>query len=204
MDRSEENWSFLQGSSLRSDFWDPIKYIRLGREGWYLSLGGEFRPMYEFDKNYNWGQGPQDDNGFYLNRLIGSAGFHFGSHARVFFELKSGLEFGRNGGPRPSIDEDKLDLSQLFVDVPVSKERLPFVIRVGRQELNYGDGSLLAIRELNVRREFDGIKLLFRPEGWSVDAFAMRPVTIKPGFFDDPPDHEQTFQADSITDTWTL
>jgi Alginate export len=204
MDRSEENWSFLQGSSLRSDFWYPIKYIRLGREGWYLSLGGEFRPMYEFDKNNNWGEGPQDDNGFYLNRLIGSAGFHFGSHARVFFELKSGLEFGRNGGPRPSIDEDKLDLSQLFVDVPVSKERLPFVIRVGRQELNYGDGSLLAIRELNVRREFDGIKLLFRPEGWSVDAFAMRPVTIKPGFFDDPPDHEQTFQADSITDTWTL
>ncbi|HYL98619.1 MAG TPA: alginate export family protein, partial [Blastocatellia bacterium] len=65
-------------------------------------------------------------------------------------------------------------------------------IRVGRQELNYGDGSLLAIRELNVRREFDGIKLLFRPEGWSVDAFAMRPVSIKPGFFDDPPDHEQT------------
>jgi len=49
MDRSEENWSFLQDSSLRSDFWDPIKYIRLGREGWYLSLGGEFRPMYEFD-----------------------------------------------------------------------------------------------------------------------------------------------------------
>jgi hypothetical protein len=33
------------------------------------------------------------------------------------------------------------------------------------------DGSLLAIRELNVRREFDGAKLLFRPEGWSVDAF---------------------------------
>jgi len=40
MDRSEENWSFLQDSSMRSDFWDPIKYIRLGREGWYLSLWG--------------------------------------------------------------------------------------------------------------------------------------------------------------------
>jgi hypothetical protein len=66
------------------------------------------------------------------------------------------------------------------VDVPVNKERLPLVIRVGRQELNYGDSSLLAIRELNVRREFDGIKLLFRPDGWSVDAFAMRPVTIRP------------------------
>jgi len=180
LDRSEENWSFLQDSSLRTDFWDPIKYFQLGREGWYLSLGGEFRPMYEFNKNYNWGEGPQDDNGLYLNRLIGSADFRFGSHARVFFELKSGLEFGRNGGPRPSIDEDKLDLSQLFVDVPLSKERLPLVIRVGRQELNYGDGSLLAIRELNVRREFDGVKLLFRPEGWSVDAFAMRPVCSAP------------------------
>lgn len=192
LDRSEEDWSFLRESSLRNDLWDPIKYIRLGREGWYLSVGGEFRPMYEFFKNYNWGAGPQDDDGFYLNRLIGHADVHFGNRARVFVEAKSSLEFGRNGGPRPSIDEDKLDLSQLFLDVSVSDEKLPLVIRVGRQELNYGEGTLLSVRELNVRREFDGFKLIFRGKNWRVDAFAVKPVIAKPGYFDDPPNHQQS------------
>ena len=67
-----------------------------------------------FYRNYNWGLGPQDDNGYYLNRFIGHADFHFGRQMRVFFELKSGVVAGRNGGPRPSQDEDKLDLKSAF------------------------------------------------------------------------------------------
>ncbi|MCI0537780.1 MAG: alginate export family protein [Verrucomicrobiales bacterium] len=194
MDRSDEDWSFLCDPALRADPWDPVKYIPLGREGWFLSLSGEFRPMYEFYKNYNWGTGPQDGNGFYLNRLIGHADFHFGETARVFFELKSGLVFSRNGGPRPSIDKDNLEVSQLFFDLNLhlGKSRLPLTVRLGRQELNYGESTLVSIRELNVRREFDGVKLVFRPEGWKLDAFAVKPVQVKPGFFDDPPDHAQT------------
>lgn len=194
LDRSEEDWSFLRDRKVRADLWDPIKYIPLGREGWFLSLGGEFRPMYEFFRNYNWGAGPQDTSGFYLSRFLGHADFHLGDRVRAFFELKSGVVLGRDGGPRPSIDEDKLDLSQLFLDINlhVGVKKVPFTIRAGRQELNYGEGTLLSIRELNVRREFDGLKLVLHHGGWKVDAFAMRPVQVKPRFFDDPPDHTQT------------
>jgi hypothetical protein len=38
LDRSEEDRQFLQDPSQREDFWDPLKYIPLGREGWYLTV----------------------------------------------------------------------------------------------------------------------------------------------------------------------
>ena len=36
---------------------------------------------------------------------------------------------------------------------------VPIAARVGRQDFNYGDGSLVSLRDLNIRRPFDGIKL---------------------------------------------
>jgi hypothetical protein len=54
LDRSEEDWQFLRDPSRREDFWDPLKYIPLGREGWYLTLAREIRPFYEIHHNHNW------------------------------------------------------------------------------------------------------------------------------------------------------
>jgi len=95
-----------------------------------------------------------------LNRLIGHADMHLGTRVRVFAEFQSGLEFGRNGGPRPVVDQDKLDVSQLFLELnPSTQKDTPAIsLRLGRQELNYGEGTLISTRELNVRRPFDGIK----------------------------------------------
>ncbi len=196
LDRSEEDWSDLcRHANSRDDFWDPLKCIRLGRPFWYVSFGAELRASYEVYRNYNWGSGPQDGNGYYLNRLISHGDFHLGPSVRIFAELQSGLEFGRNGAPRPAIDEDKLDLSQLFLELRSSTQqhKIPIEVRVGRQNLNYGDGSLVSIRDLNVRRPFDGIKLMLRPHDWGIDVFAAKPVVTSPGFFDDTPDHTQTF-----------
>jgi len=125
---------------------------------------------------------------------MGHADVHLGKCARVFSELKSGLETGRNGGPRPSQDEDKLDINQLFVDLSphADKDRPLTTVRIGRQELNYGEGTLLAIRELNVRRTFDGVKVILQPLAWRIDALVMRPAQTTTGFFDDTPDPSQT------------
>jgi hypothetical protein len=95
------------------DFWDPLKCIGLGRPLWYVSFGTELCGSYEVYRNYNWGSGPQDRNGHYLNRLISHGDFHLGPSVRILAELQSGLEFGRNGGPRPAIDEDRPGVSQL-------------------------------------------------------------------------------------------
>ncbi len=45
--RENEDWSFLRDTSLRQDIWDPLKYIRLGSDDWYLTIGGEVREVFE-------------------------------------------------------------------------------------------------------------------------------------------------------------
>jgi Alginate export len=196
LDRSEEDWSTLcRQVNGRRDLWDPFKCVERRRPFWYASFGAELRGSYEVYRDYNWGSGPQARSGYYLNRLIGHADFHLGQSARIFAELQSGLELGRNGGPSPSIDEDKLDLSQLFLELRPStrQHRVPIAARIGRQDFNYGDGSLVSLRDLNVRRPFDGIKLILQRQDWRIDLFAAKPIVTSPGFFDDAPDHTQTF-----------
>jgi hypothetical protein len=193
LDRSEEDWQFLQDSSQREDFWDPLKYVPLARKGWYLTLAVEIRPFYEIYRRYNWGAGPQDGNGYYLQRMMGSTDFHLGDRIRVFVEFRSGDVFGRKGGPRPSQDKDTLDVSQAFAGLTLihGDHKPKLELKLGRQELNYGEGSLLAIRELNVRRTFDGVKTIIRPSDWRIDLLAFRPGLIKPGVFNDGIDSSQ-------------
>src|SRR5260370_34234961 len=46
--RQDEDWTFLRDKNLRQDFWDPIKYIRLGSKAdWYMTIGGEARETWE-------------------------------------------------------------------------------------------------------------------------------------------------------------
>src|SRR5437879_8561173 len=58
--REDDDWSFLANPAERQDFWDRIKYIplRSGRNGWFLSMGGEAREIWEQIGNENWGEQP--------------------------------------------------------------------------------------------------------------------------------------------------
>src|SRR5436190_15636803 len=114
--RYDESYAYLKDSSRRADLLDPIKFIPFTTNGdWYLTLGGEIRARYEYYHNSLWGRGPQDDNGYLLQRYMFHADLHVGEYFRFFSQFKSGLEDGRNGGPRPT-DEDQFDLNQAFVD----------------------------------------------------------------------------------------
>jgi hypothetical protein len=193
--RYDENYAYLSDSALRTDFLDAIKFIPLSKSGEsYLTLGGEIRERYEYYHNSQWGLGPQDDNGYLLQRYMIHADAHLGEWFRVFGQLKSGLEDGRSGGPRPP-DEDKFDLHQAFFDVRIPfAEAASFTFRAGRQELAYGSSRLVSFREgPNVRQSFDGAKGILKFADWQVDAFAVKPVNTKPGVFDDDPDPDRNF-----------
>jgi len=190
--RQDENWSFLKDPSLRQDFWDPIKYIPLGAEGWFLTIGGEAREAFEQVGNDNWGKQPYT-NTFFLERYMLHTDWHLGKYVRAFVQLKSGLESFRTGGPRP-IDEKKLDFEAAFVEVGATSGDNWVVLQAGRQELNYGSGRLVSVREgPNVRQSFDGAKLKGKAGEWRVDLFATRPDIDKPGFFNNIPDHQTAF-----------
>src|SRR4029077_10003539 len=129
----EEDWRALQGVD-RTDIWDPVKFVSLSADGTTsLSLGGEARATYERFGNPNFGLTPPDPAGYLLQRYLLHTDLHVGSRVRVWTEFNSSLENGRIGGPRPVIDEDKLDLHQAFVDVTVGVTGpSPAVLRVGR------------------------------------------------------------------------
>ena len=151
--RYDENYAYLRDPAGRADYLDAIKFIPLNPNGdWYLTLGGEIRERYEYYHNSLWGRGPQDDNGYLLQRYMVHADAHFGDYFRIFTQLKSGLEEGRNGGPRPT-DRDDVDLNQAIFDVRVPlAEADSLTFRAGRQELAYGSSRLISAREApNVR-----------------------------------------------------
>jgi hypothetical protein len=199
--RDQEDWSFLANPALREDFWDPIKYIPLGCDGCYLTVGGEVREVFEQVGNDNWGKQPYM-NAFVLQRYMLHSDWHLGRHVRFFVQLKSGLESFRQGGPRP-IDEKKLDFEAAFFEIGTTQRKNWAVLRVGRQELNYGSGRVVSIREgPNVRQSFDGVKIRSKAGAWNVDAFAVRPDTDNPGFFDNAPDHRTAFWGVYATRPW--
>ena len=192
--REDEDWSFLRDRTLRQDFWDPIKYIplRSGARDWYLTIGGEAREVWEQIGNDNWGQQPYM-NGYLNQRYMLSFDFHIGKHVRTFVELKSGLNSFRRSGPRP-IDEKKLDFQAAFLEVGTSKGADSVALRVGRQELEYGSGRLIDVREgPNVRLSFDGFMVRNKIDAWQIDGFAVRPDLDNPGFFDNAPNHQVGF-----------
>ncbi len=186
--RAEEDWSPLRNRALRTDWLDELKYIPLGSaEGRYLSIGGEIRPWYEMYRNELWGSAPRDTNGFFLQRFMFHADLHWSRSLRVFTQVKSGIESGRNGGPRGP-DEDRLDLHQAFVEWRTEKSSL----RVGRQELMLGSQRLITVREgPNVRQAFDAIRWTVPAGRWKVDLIAARPTETRRGVFDDRPENSR-------------
>src|ERR1700756_5694155 len=192
--REDDDWSFLADPAKRQEFWDPIKYIRLrsGRNDWFLSMGGEAREVWEQIGNDNWGQQPFM-NGYFNQRYMLYFDVHYGKHVRTFLELKSGLNSYRIGGPRP-IDEKKLDFQTAFFEVGTGDDRNWIKFRAGRQEMEYGSGRIIDVREgPNVRLSFDGFKVKTGIGSWQIDGFAMRPDLDKPGFFNNAPNHSVGF-----------
>ena len=192
--REDDDWSFLADPAQRQEFWDPIKYIRLrpDRNDWFLSMGGEAREVWEQIGNDNWGQQPFM-NGYFNERYMLHFDLHYGKHVRTFVELKSGINSYRIGGPRP-IDEKKLDFQAGFLELGTSSGSNSISLRAGRQELEYGSGRLIDVREgPNVRLSFDGFMVKSRLDAWQVDGFAVRPDLDNPGFFDNAPNHAVGF-----------
>lgn len=195
VNRQDEDWRTMRDPARRADWSDELKYIPLrNRENWFVSIGGEWRPFYERYRNENWGAEPPDPNGYLLNRFLLHADFHFGGRVRFFGQLQSGITASRRGAARPS-EKDTLDVLQAFADVKWNfKSERSLTLRAGRQELSYGSGRLVSIREgANVRQTFDGAKLRLNAGKWRVDGFVVKPVENAPGVFDDAPVSSQTF-----------
>ena len=193
LNRVDEDYSYLRDETKRTELWDRIKYLPLNKTGtWFLSLGGEARERYEYFNHFNWGQDPQDNDGYLMQRYFLHGDLHLGDNVRLFSQLQSSLEDGRKGGPRPA-DKDELDLHQAFLDLKLKlggEDSL--TLRSGRQELAYGSQRIISVREgPNVRQSFDGFRAMYRAGDVRVDGFATKPAQTRRYVFDDGPDNSQ-------------
>jgi hypothetical protein len=176
-----KDYSYLANLANRTEPLDVIKYIPLFNWGlsYFVTLGGDIREQYEFIQNDNFGLGSVNNHGYWLQRLMTYSDWHFGPFLRVFVQLKSSEEEGREPGPRPT-DRKRFDINQAFIDFSYPRTVLPadqayLTLRLSRQEIDFGDERLLAVREgPNTRQSFDGARLILtRPKAvWTSLGYA--------------------------------
>jgi len=74
--------------------------------------------------------------------------------------------------------DDAFDLRQAYIEIS-NYEKCPWGLKIGRQELSYGDERLVGSFDWsNFTRTFDAAKLMYKGHGFSIDAFSSTPVVI--------------------------
>ena len=154
-----------------------------------ISISGEVRMRGEYFDHMRLGES-SPSSGYLLQRYTLNTDVVLGDRVRLFTSLESGLEDGRVGGPRPSVDEDRLFFHEGFLELRSRRVRPLADLRIGRHELNLGSGRLISSRDLpNVQQNFDGVRLLVSPASWQVNVLALKYSETNQGVFDDYPNH---------------
>ncbi len=185
--RFEESYTQLADSP--KTFYNRFKFMPLSKsKATYVSFGGSARAEYVDFNNEDWGLYGIGHNYFLLQRYDLHADLHIGARFRIFGQLRSAWENGRKNGPRP-IDADHLNIQNLFADIKaIQTASSSLTVRLGRQELDYGSGRLISVREgPNLRLYFTGAKAVFSSKNLQIDAFAMMADTVNTGTFDNKP-----------------
>jgi len=181
--RFEEDYRNLSDSA--KNFYNRLKYSQISRGlALSLSFGGEIRSEWAVKVDENWISN-QGFNHSFLNRYALHAGVNYDHKFRFFVQLNSSLENGSHYAVSTS-DEDKLNVQNLFLDYDFSSTSAQqLLLRIGRQELDYGSGRLISVRDGNNSRQyFTGLKFSYGKPQVKIDAFVLAADRINPGLFD--------------------
>ncbi|SHM09335.1 Alginate export [Chitinophaga jiangningensis] len=182
--RYNEDYSFLKNDTVRK-WYQQMKYSSFSDSGHaFISFGGEVRFQYFYVHNEEWGEAPEDEDGYTLNRLLFHTDVHLGKWFRAFAQLQSSMA---NSKPATSpVDEDPLELHQAFADIQALSKHTKLIFRLGRQELMYGSQRLVSVRESpNNRQSFDAARVLLQSGHYNTAAFYGNYVAAKKGIFND-------------------
>lgn len=161
-----------------------------------LDLGGQFRSRYvsqtyfavpgagattvDFRANT-----PHSENDFLLLRTRVHAGYTPADWLSIYGEGQNSSSTGDRRNPNLQSD-GPFDLHQGYVRLGGAQD-LPLSLKIGRQELIYGDERLVGGFDWdNIGRSFDTAKLRFEQPTFWVDAFTGRVVLPNDNEFDQP------------------
>jgi hypothetical protein len=114
---------------------------------------------------------------YYLNRLRLQADVLPTRWLRAVVQVQDARVAGFSAPVAPATAFNELDLRLAFVDVKHAPSSTAW--RLGRQELQFGDGRLVAPSDWgNVTRTFDAIAMRWTRQQWTVTSFAAAVVAI--------------------------
>lgn len=163
-----------------------------------LDVGGQMRLRYHHE--IGMGQdvsGPgvlrfeDTEHDFLLSRLRLYTNWKLSDDVRFYVEgiLADVTDDDDTYLPR-NIDRNFGDFLNAFVDLGLTDEA---TLRIGRQELLYGDQRLVSPLDwANTRRTFEGIKLITKHDDWTIDGFYTHFVPVIPNRLDEA-DYKQPF-----------
>lgn len=158
-------------------------------------IGGQFRLRAHFEQNHRGlGLTGRDDQFLlYRTRLYGD--FQLTENIRFYAEMIDAESTNEDFNPRP-IEVNRTDMQNLFFDAKlVNIAGSNLVGRVGRQEILLGaQRQVSPLDWANTRRTFDGGRLMWKNDKWSIDSFWLQPMRIDDSSFDSP-DRDQEFMG---------
>lgn len=161
-------------------------------------IGAQVRVRYEVKDNFAIPGAPGSldfrdhgadvDNSFFLLRVRPRIGYT----GEWFSAMVEGRHSSTTGDDRnPNLESDgPMDLHQAYVTIGNHKE-FPLSLKVGRQELSYGDERLIgAFAWNNIGRTFDAAKLRWQNPWFAADIFTSKVVVPDEGNFNVSNDYD--------------
>lgn len=144
-----------------------------------VKIGGQFRARYGYQDPRGYTNNPQlsEDFDLLLLRTRINLMFPVKENLLVFIQPQDSRIAGQesevaSNDTNVGIHQAYLEYTKLF--------NAPFSLKIGRQELYYGDGRLVSPMDFdNVGRSWDGMKLQYQWKEWSTDVFW---TTLREGF----------------------
>lgn len=154
------------------------KPISLKNEEVTLKIGMESRYRLEYRDDFNLIDERYEDDAVNLFRNRLSADLKVKAQGstrsyRFFVEGQTAHSFAESGLNKTNLFVNELDLRQLFVEIDRPFRDIPVTVKVGRQELAYGDERFVGpLNWTNTARVFDAVKTVYSPWAWlQMDAF---------------------------------
>ncbi len=142
----------------------------------------------DFRDNLSTSPGADNDNAFFATKLRLRAGYT-AEWFNVLAEARSSETFSDDRRPSPE-EDGPVDLHQAYVTVGNHKQ-FPLSLKVGRQELTYGDERLVgAFAWNNVGRVFDAAKVRWQNSLFAADFFSGRVILPRDERFNMPNDYD--------------
>lgn len=159
-----------------------------------VKFDGEFRHRFEYRDDFNFNDETFEDDGLNLLRSRLGMKLKWAQNYTLYVQGQDAESFASREAHKGTGFVNRLDLNQLYLQVQSPWDVLPGSIKVGRQELSYGDQRFVGGFDWsNVARMFDAVKWMYEAKnGFKVDAWFSQVVSVNKSQADSA-DHSDNF-----------